>query len=440
MSEQGLRTRIYYRNKFLHIGHLQTLYYNDGLARKTDGVCYAIIDDRNEDCSILDIQEDFDYIGLGNTRLISVKEYIPQIQKMFIEYIRSRRIYLLHCNQMEQDPQIIEHFIANPATHFQLKYMCGTHPDEKRDISAGYTRLMPDGYLRVMYIFDFVVILLDVILSVTDVVTTSSGEQTFLVPGIRQHWLDTYYIKGFKYAKRDWPETEERNPCLLTIKGLKNRGVPPAVLYAFYIHGTQMGFVKISYLDVLLRAYLARHSICTMGVLHPLQVTIQNWQPKRTEYVCKQGSSALIPLSDVLYIEQSDVGLDAMMKGGLCRLRYGQNIKCCDIALGERSPTSMTAEYLDVRERDNRDYINWISSEWGQKPLRACFYLYSWFYTGNNQITEPQVSYGYIAREVFNDLQAIYYMERVGYFIYNAGLSAKEGIPTFLCIIRTVGK
>jgi hypothetical protein len=200
------------------------------------------------------------------------------------------------------------------------------------------------------------------------------------------------------------------------------------------MHGSQMGCIKISYLDVLLRTYLKRHSLSVMGVLNPLQVTIQNWQEKRTEYVCKYGSDSLIPLSDVLYIEQSDVGLDALMKGGICRLRYGQNIKCCDIALGERTPTSMTAEYLDTREKDHKDQINWISSEWGQKPLRACFYRYSWFYTGKNQITEPRISYGYIAREVFNDLQTIYCMERVGYFIYNKKLSSIESLPTFVCI------
>ena len=38
---------------------------------------------------------------------------------------------------------------------------------------------------------------------------------------ISYHRLDTYFIHGFKYSKKNWPMMDERDPYLLTIKGLK---------------------------------------------------------------------------------------------------------------------------------------------------------------------------------------------------------------------------
>jgi len=92
-------------------------------------------------------------------------------------------------------------------------------------------------------------------------------------------------------------------------------------------------------------------------------------------------------------------------------------------------------------QNGTRDYgkirtVQWVSSEWGQGPVKVLFYLYNWFYTGQNTIMEPRVSEGYIDRLVFSDLSQIYQIERNGYYIYDAHLSILNSIPTFICICK----
>ena len=57
-------SRIFYRNTFLHIGHLQTLLYNDQFAAQHQGTCYAIVDDRQNSQRDQQTQEAVSYTHL----------------------------------------------------------------------------------------------------------------------------------------------------------------------------------------------------------------------------------------------------------------------------------------------------------------------------------------------------------------------------------------
>lgn len=451
------RTRVYYRNPFMHIGHLNTLYHNDNIAKQYGGVCYALIDDRPDDDRITSLQEDFEYLGLKHIKVVSVFEHRDEIMSYTEELIRKGDIYLHYCSSIETNSdRIIQHLKA-PKMHFQLKLRCGDRPNQYKDPSIGYTKDYAIG-LSVMLIFDYIIKVLDTKLDITDIISTSTAEVSDVrdpnisnffdrcsARKIAYHRLDTYFIHGFKYAKKNWPRMNERDPYLLTIKGLKARHIPPIILYAFYLHATQMVSVKITYLNTLLRSHLYRTTDRVQGVVRPLEVVITNWAPKLTEYTCKSvnpvrdSEMSLCPLSDKFYIDHMDHGMDPQKwtKGRYCRLKYGPVVKCNEVEIGEHGPVKLYAEV----QNGYRDYgkirtVHWVSSEWGQGPVKVLFYLYNWFYTGQNTIMDPRVSEGYIDRLVFSDLSQIYQIERNGYYIYDAHLSILNSIPTFICICK----
>ena len=140
----------------------------------------------------------------------------------------------------------------------------------------------------------------------------------------------------------------------------------------------------------------------------------------------------LSPLSDVLYIDQSDCGIDIgkLTKGRTCRLKYGPTIRCSDIILDAKGPCLIKAEILPTNGKER--LINWISSEWGQRPVEVLFYQYNWFYTGQNMLQEPVIVPGFIEQSVFKDLSKVYQLERYGYYIYDQRLSEMNAMPSFI--------
>lgn len=449
------RTRIYYRNQFLHIGHLQTLFHNDNIAKQHGGTCHAIIDDRQDPDRVQHIQEDFNYLELKNTNIVSVQAHQEKILAYTIKLVQEGLIYLNYCSTNETDPNKIADHIRDPKIHFRLLLRSGSgfsadHP------SIGYTKCSDDRRLTIVFLFDYIIKVLDNILNITDIISTAATDisdvrdpviSSFfdtLSSHIKCHRLDTYYIQGFKYSKKDWPCLDERDPYLLTIKGLKSRHVPRIVLYAFYLHASQMGIIKITYLSTLLGTYLNRVSDRAFGVLNPVKVTLDAWPENYTEYVCRSINPLkdttelqLCPLSRNVYIDTSDCGLDninKLTKGRYCRLKYGQYLHCLDIE-EKGGQLSISAETVPSTDRARRT-IHWISSVYGQEPISVIYVLYNWFYTGQNTMQKPGVVRGYIERSAFSDLKKIYLLERLGYFIYDNALSYAHGVPTFVRICK----
>lgn len=439
-------TRTYYRNTFFHIGHIKTMLDNERIARKYNGVCYAIIDDRQDPSRITSIKEDFDYLELTHIKAVSVREYHSQIMKHTYDLINKRMIYLCHCVQKETNPERIIKFIEKPTEHFQLRLNCGS---DNGDPSIGYTSPNDKGYLELTMIFDYIIKILDRILGVTDIISTSLTEvndvkdeqiASFFDDGINHHRLDTYHIYNFKYSKRGWNITNGANPYLLTFKGMRCRHIPSIVLKAFYIHASQMGYVKIKQLGDLLSLYLSQHSSKTLGVVNPLKVIVDNWHPKRTEYACSYTDRGLIhyPLSNILYIDNDSFGIDKKVNiGKSIYLMSGPTLHCTNVDVAERrSPVLHALLEEDTHKMYGRDTVNWISSVWDTRPCLVRFYMYNWFYTGNNSLLSPEILDGYIEQSVFSDLDQVYQIINQGYFIYDRELSAKNKIPTFIRICK----
>lgn len=444
VSQNNVITRTYYRNAFFHMGHIKTMLDNQRFAMKNNGICYAIIDDRQDPLRIENIKESFKYLDLNCIKVISVKQYHSKIMRFTEKLVLDGHIYLCRCNIEDHNPSSILNLIKNPSEHFQLRLR--TSKINIDDPSIGYTLQDSQGILKLTLIFDYIIKVLDRILKVTDIISTSPTEisdvkdreisKFFENDQIKHHRLDTYIIHDFKYSKRGW-DVDESDAYLLTFKGLHARHIPVDILRAFYIHASQMGEIKIQYLSKLMSIYMKKQSVRTYAVIDPIKVIIDDWQDKRTEYVCnmKLGKITHHPLTNVFYINRQDFGMDRKVNLNQSTvLISGPVFKCNSI---DHTDTLIHVSINSDKSVERRyPSIPWVSSKWGCTPCQVLFYMYNWFYTGYNRLLKPQVHNGYIDQNVFSDLDKIYYIDGHGYFIYDRSLSSKQGVPCFLRICK----
>ena len=449
------RNRIHYRNTtFLHIGHLQTIYYNNDIAQNHNGQCYVIIDDRSRAESFTEMKEHFNYLGVTHMQLISVSQYYDRILEYTKELVRDGHICIQYLLYTENHTDRILRNLEHPTNCFQIHLKTNDMP-----ISIGYSREiigLDNSSYGIVLVFDYIIKVLDYLLGITNIVTTAQTDITdpaissFFnnVITVEQDILPTYHIDGFRYSKRDWPNLDEKDPRLLTLPGLRARHVPATVLYAFYLHSMQTREVKINFLETLLRRYLNITCSRICGVVNPIKVYLENWSEFTTEFVCKpklpfkndKDIQYLVPLSNELYIDRDDFGFENdtnLSKTNDIKLKYGPTITCTDVDI-EPGVKEIQAVYNYALSSKTKKCIHWVSSEWGEEPIKVRYYMYNWFYTGINSLLPVTIRDGFMENEPFRNLQEIYQLERVGYFIYDETLSQKNRIPCFvrICSIK----
>lgn len=435
-------SRIFYRNTFLHIGHLQTLLYNDQFAAQHQGTCYAIVDDRQNSQRDQQTQEDIEYLKLEHIKVISVAKHQQPIQIYTNDLGQSGFLELIQNNEHRLS-NVVQH-LEHPQCKFQIKLKTINHP------TIGYSKLQSDGSYTIVYIFDYIIKVLDELLSVNNIVTTTPNDisdpniMNFFNQKntITYHSYKPYTIQGFRYTKHNWPDLLESDPRLMTLKGLKSRHIPTEVIHQFYQEASQSDRpIKITRFDSLLKASLqANHRV--FGVITPLKVTITNFEDRYTELIMKplgvESRFNIVPLSSTLYIEQTDFSLvdydQKLSKNREVRLRYANVFYCTDVILDSHSrPLEIKGKYYN-KDQATKACIHWISAvnQANLKPVK--FFNYNWFYTGDNHssLQPPKISQGYIDPYVFEDLTQIYQLERLGYYVYDADLSSQHQIPCFI--------
>ena len=384
------KSRIYYRNKFLHIGHLQTIFYNNDYAGKCNGICYAIIDDRQEPIQKEEIMQDLNYLETKHIIPISVREYSAHVLIYTRELLRSGEAYMTTWdhNIINNWNRELDHPTGNHVIN--LKSPAGTKPPTIGYFKHSYSE-RASAY-ELVFIFDYIIKVLDHILGVTDVVCTSN--QDIVDESINNyfngrrrinyHYIEPYRIFDFKYSKRDWPNLDENDGRLLTLKGLRRRHIPQHILYSFYNHAENDKKINIGQLSVLLKNSLNITCDRVFGIIEPLKVTISNWTPKTTEFIrkannpLKDGDSHMVPLTNTLYIEKNDFGKVGGYLGKIClhneaRLRHSYVIYCHDVTLDETGePAELFVKYYSKDDKI-RSCIHWISSEWEKEPVKVAF-------------------------------------------------------------------
>ena len=418
--------RIYYRNPFFHIGHLQTLFYNDAFAADHGGKCYAIVDDRYHLDYKSVIHIDFEYLKLTATVLIPISEYAAVILNETKRLVATGRVYML-CGKVTYTniDYILEALSGTPTFHFQLKLKSdnttvGFTKDEDQDPAR--------SGLAVVFLFEYIIKILDNVLGVTDITSdlvlkdrTAPGNFDQLATRkINVIPLKLYSIAGFRYVKKHWPAEALANPCLLTLKGMKARGIPCKVLRQFYEKALLTHLIRIDDLDSLLRTYLSEHALAIRGVMDPLKVDLVG-----------QGG---VDLDQPIYISKGDFGMDCpskLNKNRSCQLRQGPRITCTEVHVNEKGVYLLTAAQGKVDQEEPLRIISWIPCA---HAVRVRVYCYNWFFTGYNSVMNPVLYDAYLA-EADLAFDAVYGLEGVG-FIVRAPEPEPDGTPRFLCICK----
>jgi glutamyl/glutaminyl-tRNA synthetase len=446
----SFRNRIHYKNIFLHIGHLQTIFYNNSLAEENNGICYAIVDDRQNKMNATNLKCCIKYLNVKNIEIIEVTKYQELLVIYTKELLKSGEAYIYPGYNSNED-------LSDPHSTFQIRLNYVETP------TIGYTKKNSvTGKIETVFIFDYIIKVLDEIKKVTDVVTISSGNNVIgqditdhnilnffsEIRKINYTHINSYRIYSFRYSKKDWPDLSEGDARLLTIQGLKARHVPYQVLFNFYSKASEKGSISINDLDNLLKTYLNCNSNRVSGILNPLKVYITNMSDKHTDFISRyinpldKSSKSFIPLSNVFYMDKHDFALvendRKLSVHKEIKLKNGRTFYCNNVILDDKGyPNEVKGMYYNKESNNKENTINWISSEYGIHLQIVKYYKYNWFFTGNNDIFEPTITYGYIDNIVFSDLDNVYLIDKVGYFCYDKKLSTINNIPCFIGVSNT---
>ncbi|KAL6557632.1 hypothetical protein OROMI_017982 [Orobanche minor] len=172
------------------------------------------------------------------------------------------------------------------------------------------------------------------------------------------------------------------DPRLLTLAGLRRRGVTPTAINAFIrglgITRSDGSMIHMSRLKHHITEELNTTSPRTMVVLDPLKVVITNLEPD--EVIERDGRwwpndkkkddpSAIykIPFSRVIHIEKSDFQKEdseeyfGLAPGKIVLLRYGFLIKCTNVVLADDGETvcEVHVEYREGKTKP-RGILHWV--------------------------------------------------------------------------------
>ncbi len=176
------------------------------------------------------------------------------------------------------------------------------------------------------------------------------------------------------------------DPRLATLAGMRRRGYPSAAIRDFCrrIGITKKdNMIEMALLENCIRENLDTSAERRMAVVHPLKVTLTNFEPGRVEMLDAQNhpnrpelGARQIPFSREILIEREDFMEDAPKKyfrlkpGGEVRLRFAYIIRCDDII---RDANGEVVELLCSLDPDTRSgsassdrkvkgTIHWVSA------------------------------------------------------------------------------
>mgnify|MGYP001296145065 CR=1 FL=1 len=176
------------------------------------------------------------------------------------------------------------------------------------------------------------------------------------------------------------------DPRLATLAGMRRRGYPPAAIRDFCrrIGVTKKeNMIEMALLENCIRENLDIEAERRMAVIHPLKVTLTNFEAGRTEMLAAQNhpnrpelGSRQIPFSREIFIERDDFMEDAPKKyfrlkpGGEVRLRFAYIIQCQEVIRNANGEVVELLCTLDPEtrsgsansERKVKGTIHWVSA------------------------------------------------------------------------------
>ncbi len=388
-------------NGFPHIGHAKSISLNFGIARDYGGRCNLRMDDTNpttEDTRYVEaIKDAVQWLGFAwDDGVKYTSDYFPRLYDYAVELIKMGKAYVdslseeqmrLYRGTVTESGRRSEYAERSVEENLDLfeRMKKGEFPDGAHVLRARIDMSSPNMKMRdpLLYrirhdhhfrtgdawkiypMYDFAHCLSDYIEGVTHSFCTLEFENNREI----YDWiLDTLHLgppRPYQYefarlninytvmSKRKLLELVETgavsgwdDPRLPTIAGLRRRGYTPESILSFC---EQIGIAKAnSVVDVAQLEYAIRNDLNTkvprvMCVMHPLKVTIENYEgeeeieaPYYPHDVPKEGSRKL-PFAKEIYIDRGDFsehppkGYYRLTPEQPVRLKYAYIIRCKEV-------------------------------------------------------------------------------------------------------------
>jgi glutaminyl-tRNA synthetase len=430
-------------NGYLHIGHAKSICLNFGLAREFGGVCNLRFDDTNPETEEIEyvesIQNDVRWLGFDwEDRLYFASDYFEQLYEFAEELIETGKAYVCSLNEeqireyrgtISEPGRPSPYRDRSPEENLDLfrRMRKGEFPDgahvlrAKIDMASTNMKMRDPLLYRIRHsehyrrgntwciypFYDFTHCLSDALEHITHSICTLEFDNNrelydWVIDNVRspskprQYEFARLNLTYTVMSKRRLLEMVENghvsgwdDPRMLTISGLRRRGVTPEAIRAFC---ERIGVSKNnSTVDMALFEHFVREDLNTRAprvlcVLRPLKLVIENWPEDQLEEldapfwphdVPREGSRPLT-FSRVLYIERDDFmeqppkDFFRLAPGREVRLRHAYVIRCTEAIKDEHGEVIELRCTYDPETRSDSGHaggrkvkgtIHWVSAD-----------------------------------------------------------------------------
>ena len=454
-------------NGYLHIGHAKSICLNFGIAREFGGVCNVRMDDTNPtkeeteyvDSIMADVRWLVDdwgasHLALNRNTPFYASDYFDRFYECAVELVRKNKAFVCDMTPEETDEYRRlgkESPFRNRSIEENLdlfaRMKAGEFPDGAHTLRAKIDMSAPNVWLRdpVLYrirhashhrtgdkwciypMYDWAHTLSDYIEGITHSVCTLEFEvhrplyewilDALEVPRPRPHQYEfarlnlTYTVMSKRKLIQlvtDKLVNGWDDPRMLTISGLRRRGVTASALRAFAYN---IGITKypsmtdMAVLEHTMRNEFNRTAARRLAVLRPIKVVLTNYPTDRVEELNAvnnpedtNAGTRKIPVSRELFIDRDDFMETPPPKyfrlrpGGEVRLKYAYIIKCDEVVkdnAGEVTELRCSVDFESksggaTSNRKVKGTIHWVSAA---HAIEAEVRLYDRLFT----VSEPDV-------------------------------------------------
>ena len=432
-------------NGYLHIGHAKSICLNFGIAHEFDGICNVRMDDTNptkEEAEYVDsIMADVRWLidgwadkNVGGAPLYA-SDYFDKLYEYAVDLVQKGKAYVDDMSPEETDEYRRigkESLFRNRAIQENLDLLArmkaGEFPDNSRTLRAKIDMKAPNVWLRdpVLYrirhashhqtgdkwyiypMYDWAHTLSDYIEGITHSVCTLEFEvhrplydwilNALEVPEPRPHQYEfarlnlTYSVMSKRKLIQLVNEKLVNgwdDPRMLTISGLRRRGVTATALRAFAYN---IGITKypsmtdMAVLEHTMRDEFNRTATRRLAVLRPIKVVLTNYPEGKVEELDAinnpedpSAGTRKIPFSRELFIDRDDFMETPPPKyfrlrpGGEVRLKYAYIIKCDEVVKDEGGNVIELRCTVDLESKSGgatskrkvKGTIHWVSAAHG---------------------------------------------------------------------------
>ena len=451
-------------NGYLHIGHAKSICLNFGIAHEFGGVCNIRMDDTNpakEETEFVDsIMADVRWLidgwadkNLGGAPLYT-SDYFDKHYEFAVELVRKGKAYVdeMPPDQTDEFRRLGREspFRGRPVEEnvdLFARMKAGEFPDGAKTLRAKIDMQAPNVWLRdpVIYevhrpLYEWILESLELPPPLPRQIEFARLNLTYTVMSKRKliQLVNERLVNG-------WDD-----PRMLTISGLRRRGVTASAIRAFVQH---IGVTKypslneMALLEHAVREEFNRTAPRRLAVLRPLKVVITNYPEGRVEELGAvnnpenpDAGSRQIAFTRELFIDSADFTevpppkYFRLKPGGEVRLKYAYIIKCDEVvkdAAGNVAELRCSADLESksggaTSHRKIKGTIHWVSAA---RAIDAEVRLYDRLFT----MPQPDADGGDFksflnpnSLEVVQakcepslaaaDLNVRYQFERVGYF------------------------